>query len=117
MDISHNLDGRAELDERGLREEDLARGKTDGSDLCVLEGDCLCDLAGVACLEQAGDHRVDVERLWRRGVGGRAGESGREDGGQGESEVLAEGGGREGGRRGERVWVGEDGLSGRDLYR
>ncbi len=37
MRVTDDLDGRAELDERRLREEDLARSLADGGDLGVFE--------------------------------------------------------------------------------
>jgi hypothetical protein len=61
MDITHDFDRWAELDERGLREEDLARGLADGRDLSVLEAKRLGDFAGVADVQKPLDHVIHIE--------------------------------------------------------
>lgn len=67
MHISHNLHRRRQLDQRGLRKEDLAGCLTDGRDLRILEANGFRYLSRVARIEQAGDHVVNVERLRLRG--------------------------------------------------
>lgn len=128
VDVTDDLDRRGELDERRLREKDLAGGETDGCDLSILEGDRLGDFARVAGLEEPGNHGVDVERPRRRRVRSRVGwgraraggERRREDRCERKGEragTSGEGGGTAiGGRRGRRrLRVGEDRLGGWDL--
>jgi hypothetical protein len=61
VDVADDLDGRGELDECRLGEEDVAGGLADGNDLCVLKAERLAHFAGVADVEQPLDHVVDVE--------------------------------------------------------
>ena len=44
MDIADDFDGRGELEQRGLAEEDLARGLAEGGDFGILETDGLVSL-------------------------------------------------------------------------
>ncbi len=66
MHVPHDLDGRTELDEGGLTEEDLARGEAEEGDLGLLETYGFGKLATVPDLEEAGDHVVDVQRALLR---------------------------------------------------
>lgn len=61
--VADNLDGRTELDQRGLAEKHFARGCTHTHDLCILQRRAFCDFAAVAGFEQPLDHVVDVEHL------------------------------------------------------
>lgn len=63
MDVSDDLHGRRELDEGWLTEEDFPRSLTYGDNLYVLDAEGLADLAGVADVEQALDHVVNIKRL------------------------------------------------------
>jgi hypothetical protein len=72
VDVTDDLDGRGELDERRLREEDLARGLADGRNLGVLQAERLAHFARVADVEQPLDHVVHVQpRAVHRGLGRR----------------------------------------------
>lgn len=70
VNVADDLHGRRKFDESGLAQKDFASGEADGRDLGILERDRLCDLACVAGLKQARDHRVNVERFRWRGVVG-----------------------------------------------
>lgn len=110
MHVADNLDGRTELDQRGLAEEHFARGRTHAHDLCILQRRTLCDFAAVAGLEQTLDHAVDVEDLEACGGGARA--EGATGDGLGERVAGGEvggglvGGGARGGRGRASTWAG-----------
>lgn len=61
MDVSNNLDWRAELDQGRLAQEDFASGCANGGDFRVFERWTLGDFTRVASFEQPADHVVNVE--------------------------------------------------------
>jgi hypothetical protein len=101
MHVTDNFDGRRELNEGGLAEEDLACGLAYGGDLCVLEAEGLGDLAGVSDVEEALDHIIDIKRLELvlRAVG-VAVEAGGGRGTGSEGDGIGEDGGVQGGIKG-----------------
>jgi len=63
MDVANDLDWWGKFDKSGLAEKDFAGSKADGGDFSILEAERLGNLAGVADVEEALDHVVDVKRL------------------------------------------------------
>ncbi|KAI7180526.1 phosphoprotein phosphatase PPZ [Hortaea werneckii] len=63
VDISDDLDGRAELEKSGLREEELPCRIADSRDLSVLEADGLRDFTSIASVHEALDHVIQIGRL------------------------------------------------------
>jgi len=63
MDVANDLDWWGKFDKSGLAEKDFAGSKADGGDFSILEAERLGNLAGVADIEEALDHVVDVKRL------------------------------------------------------
>lgn len=61
--VADNLDGGVELDQRGLRQENLPCCLADGQDFAVLETDALCDFSRISCIQQSRDHVVNVHRF------------------------------------------------------
>jgi len=58
--VANNLYWWREFKQSGLREEDLASSIAHSGDLGILEADSLSDLSGVASINQAFNHIVDV---------------------------------------------------------
>jgi len=63
MHVANDLDWWGKFDKSRLAEKDFAGSKADGGDLSILEAKRFGDLAGVADVEEALDHVVDVKRL------------------------------------------------------
>jgi len=63
MHVANDLDWWGKFDKSRLAEKDFAGSKADGGDLGILKAERFGDLAGVADVEEALDHVVDVKRL------------------------------------------------------
>jgi hypothetical protein len=62
VNVTDDLDGRAQLDQRRLTQEHLPRSQTDRRDLGILERRALGHFPTVPSFQQPGDHVVHVER-------------------------------------------------------